>query len=259
MTVKTLVTFGCSWTYGVGAAYEPGMTVEDYRTPKDKDIENSNQFSWRTLLAQKWNCKNINFACGGSSNQRQLRLAKEFFSSKEFQDLDPRTTMVIWGLTSTARNELFNVQSGQLENFFYTDQSVLAKTMTMFVYDHDNEVQQLALEMQHWNSYFQSLGIKNFWFDTFNHHDYPNPVFNLIGSNLSDRDLMSWLVYHNGGSVQDKTYHESDWKIDGPRVEFLVERGILNPHSQHPGKLGHQQLCDFFHTHVDSDTMTMYN
>lgn len=252
MSQHTLVTFGCSWTYGVGAAYEPGMVIDQYRNPKELDIENSNRYSWRTLLSNRRDWRNINFASGGSSNQRQFRLAKQFFVSEEFRKLDPAKVVVAWGITSTARNELFNTQTHELDNFFYTEQSMLAKTMTMFVYDHDNEVAQLNLEMKHWDSYFKSLGVRNCWFDTFNHHVYPDPAPTLIGHNQQDRDLMSCLVRINGGAINDRTYHESDWRIDGPRVQFLVDKGILNPHSQHPGRHAHEQLCDFFQEHIDN-------
>jgi len=244
---KVLVTFGCSWTYGVGLTYQPGMTIDEYQASSAWDPDICNRLSWRGLLSARHGLTNINFAQGGSSNQKQFRLAKEFFASDQFFQLKQTAPItVLWGITSTARNEMFDCQTGRLENFFYSSQTGLAKMMTMFSYNHDNEVRALALEMQHWSSYFDALGVDYHWFDTFNHHDYSAQVPGLIGVDSAPRDQMSYLVQVNGGSSNDNEYHTSDWKLDSPRVEFLVSKGILNPYSYHPTQRGHEQLCDFF-------------
>ena len=70
-----LVTFGCSWTYGVGAHYETDMTEKEYKVNMwNKTI--IEQYAFRTLISGKIGFKNINFSGGGSSNQHQFRLAR---------------------------------------------------------------------------------------------------------------------------------------------------------------------------------------
>lgn len=243
---KILITFGCSWTYGVGLSYAPGMTFEDYQQGPAWDADICDAFSWRGLLSKQHGLTNINFAQGGSSNQKQFRLAKEFFLGRRFRELHRTASiLVLWGITSTARNEMFNSQTGKLENFFYSEEIGLAKMMTMFSYDHCHEVQTLDLEIRHWSDYFARLDIPCYWFDTFNHHDYPSSLPGMI-EHKPHRDQMSYLVKTNSGDVADDRYHTSDWKSDNLKVDFLVQKGILNPYSYHPTRLGHQQLCDFF-------------
>jgi hypothetical protein len=169
-----LITFGCSWTYGVGVNYSPGMTRPDFvKNTKNKLLCDS--LSFRGILSSKLGLDNINFSQGGSSNQRQFRLAKQFFISDEFFKLKKKykTIIVLWGITSTARNEMFDLETGEMVNFFLTSKNPpIASQLAKYSYDHKNEVQQLALDMKFWNSYFKQLGVENFWFDTFNHHDY---------------------------------------------------------------------------------------
>lgn len=168
---RLLITFGCSWTYGVGVGYQSGMSDTEF-----KDLlwnqELCDTHSFRGLLAKKYQAQNINFSSGGSSNQRQFRLAKQFFSSYEFQNLQRShdQIVVLWGITSTARNELWSNELAQLRDVFYKDKS--SKRILQYSYNHQNEVNLLRVEMEHWDDYFNLLGVKNFWYDTFNHHDY---------------------------------------------------------------------------------------
>ena len=119
----------------------------------------------------------------------------------------------------------------------------LIKPLVENFHDHDHEVQRLAVEMQFMNIFYKSNNIINFWFDTFNHHDYGQKIDNLIDVG-SPRDLLSNLARLNGMTKLDNQYHHSYWKKDSNRVEFLVEKGILNPHSHHPTKIGHKAIAD---------------
>lgn len=118
---KLLITFGCSWMFGVGVGYTDGMTIEEFNDIA-WDNEICDKLSFRGLLSNKLNFKNINFATGGSSNQKQFRLAKEFFFSTKFRQLrnEYDDIIVLWGITSTARNELFNAIKKEYKNFSYT-------------------------------------------------------------------------------------------------------------------------------------------
>ena len=112
-----LVTFGCSWTRGIGTFYHEGMTREEYRIITDtKDPESfalQDVYSFRILLAERLGAENINFSQGGSSNQKQERHAIEYFNENS-----PEDTVVLWGITSLVRNE--HPINGKLQNYMYS-------------------------------------------------------------------------------------------------------------------------------------------
>jgi hypothetical protein len=294
---RLLITLGCSWTFGVGVGYTQNLGRAGYeRIAWDSDLCNS--LSFRGILSTKYNLVNKNLSDGGSSNQKQFRLAKMFFSSEEFKKIQKEFDQitVLWGITSTARNELFFIEDNRLRNFFYSENSHLAKSLVKFSYDHQNEVDLLEIEMRHWDNYFENLNIKNLWFDTFNHHDYwdshksyyeanagPDwPTWekfccrdfanisseiideihdtsrwnfgslgpNLVLRNKHPRDLLSQLAIHNGCTDIDNQFHTSDWDIDSNRVSYLIDRGILNPHSHHPTRVGHEQIANILDEYV---------
>lgn len=255
--MKTLlVTFGCSWTLGVGVGYTPGMSEDELKKIAWQP-EICDEFSFRSLLAKKYNLVNKNFSEGGSSNQRQIRFAKDFFSSDEFDRLKTEfdKIIVLWGITSTARNEMWSTELNRRANFFYSDPLDLAKTLTLLSYNHDYEVKLLAAEIQHWNTFFKNLNISNLWFDTFNHHDYifsNASIENLIFKNKNPRDLMSILAINNGLKNVNDQYHTSNWKMDSKRVEYLVKQRILNPFSHHPTRQGHIQIANILAEHIEA-------
>ena len=58
--IENLITFGCSWTYGVGVTFIKSQTESEYGAnawnPKFSD-----GYSFRGQLSKKLNWKNINF------------------------------------------------------------------------------------------------------------------------------------------------------------------------------------------------------
>lgn len=243
---RLLITLGCSWTFGVGAIYTPGMTNDEYIEKAWQDTL-CDAYSFRGIIAKQYNFINKNFSAPGSSNQMQFRLAKEFFISDEFKQLekDYKDIVVLWGLTSTARNELYHIREQKLVTFFYNTDNPESRAMVDYFYDHDNEVKQLTTEMLFWNDYFTAKRIKNLWFDTFNHHNYTTTdIENLIFNNENPRDLLSLLAIQNGLEKPDNKYHLSEWAADTNRIRYLVKCGVLNPFSHHPTQLGHQQIAD---------------
>lgn len=249
---KLLITFGCSWTFGVGAGYTSNMQTQEYKDIAWNKTINDN-LSYRGILSKEFQFDNISFAGGGSSNQRQFRLAKEFFVSDKFSELKQNyeSICVLWAITSTARNEMFSLETGNLENFKYeTSELKLSKMMLTLSYEHDYEVTSLNREMLFWNDYFLNKKIRNLWLDTFNHHNYLMPITNLIGTELPARDMLSLLAINNGMANVDENYHSSTWKVDSNRVQYLIGKGILNPISTHPTKLGHQQIAEIISPYI---------
>ena len=171
--MKLLITFGCSWTHGVGVNYEPGMSRKefkaDYWNPAYHD-----QYSFRALLCQEHNMHNINFSVGGSSNQAQFRLAENFFSCLKFAEYQKEYSeiVVLWGITSVFRNEIYYNQEKESKSYFYTDESLLSKVIVSDHFDPQYEMSLLYQKIIFWNKFFDLMGIKNLWVDTFNHHNY---------------------------------------------------------------------------------------
>ena len=256
--MNLLVTFGCSWTYGVGSWYDKPISSEEYKTVAKKlDKEYENKTSFRALLAKKHGYHNINFALMASSNQTQMRRAQEYFNTDDYKKYDK--VIVLWGITSTARGEAWikgepNIRysdkerrnmKGEFKSFMYTYKKRnlgLAGEIRNFHYDHEAEVGRLETHMNHWNTYFKLLGIKNYWFDTFNHHDYDVP--RMIFRHDKRRDLMSKLCKSMGKSYDKDGYHFSVFTLDCDRPNFLVKKGIVNPYSFHPTMKGNIMIAD---------------
>lgn len=168
-----LVTFGCSWTYGVGIDYYDGMTKKQYLNTNQKSAS-ANTNSFRGILSKQLGFKNKNFSKGASSNTAQFRKAEMYFTSNEFKKHSYDNVYVLWGITSLARTELFSIQNNSmLDIFYHRSDSKYGKLYLKEHYDNENELRLLSNQIDHWNHYFKLLGIKNYWFDTFNHHDYP--------------------------------------------------------------------------------------
>lgn len=233
--MKLLITFGCSWTFGVGVDYNPSMSRADYMATA-QNVALADEFSFRGLLSKKYGFKNLNFSAGGSSNQRQFRKAKIFFASEHFKQLRDSTKdiIVLWGITSTARCEYFSLEKNQVMNDFLTNQSDYSKFMISNCYDHNHEVFELASEMLHWNDFFDSCEIKNYWFDTFNHHDYDTNDPSLANfenhyNGVSGPDWPTWQDYINKNF--DKTSKiglEITNSINFEFAEYLRTRSICN-------------------------------
>lgn len=251
---QLLITLGCSWMYGVGVGYTPGMIDNEYYDIAWQESV-CNQLSFRGLLSKKYNLINKNFSQPGASNQWQFRLAKEYFTSTEFKQAEKNfdKIIVLWGITSTARNELYYISEQKLVSFFYKSDTPESKTMVKYFYDHDNEVTQLTTEMLFWDDYFANKNISNLWFDTFNHHEYNHPgLKNLIFAEENPRDLLSKLAINNGLVNPDNQYHGSEWKIDSNRIKHLSNLKLLNPYSHHPTLDGHQQMADLLAPHIET-------
>lgn len=231
---KLLITFGCSWTYGVGVGYQSGMTFEEYeKVAGDSDLADS--LSFRGLLATKTNYENKNFSYGGSSNQSQFRLATEYFGSLEFEadKLEYNHIVVLWGITSLYRNEIYLNSIGSLKNIFYGNKNVEKKFLEEYfkkTFDEHNELRQLSLNILFWNSFFKAHNIQNYWFDTFNHHDYDIPVqqhdLNMYKQSYTacaGPDWPSWEDFWQG-NVNDVAQNILDEINDHTRFDWAKDK-----------------------------------
>jgi|694.fasta_scaffold98193_2 hypothetical protein len=251
MNKNLLITFGCSWTYGVGVGYQIEQSTAVYNSIAwNSDICGTKSF--RGVLSKNFALDNKNFAHGGSSNQAQFNYAKRYFSKIDFK-CDQETydkIIVLHAITSTARNVFFDLDTMSVLHCKYNMPNKFSEFMVKHSYDHNHEVQQLEVEMNFWNVFYKSMGVKNIWVDTFNHHLYHQPIDNMI--DIPDRDLMSQLCLRNNMKNVDNNYHYSNWVVDSNRVAFLVDIGLLNPISHHPTEKAHIQIADFIAPMIES-------
>jgi hypothetical protein len=253
--MNALVTFGCSWTVGMGSWYVPDkhakMSQDEYNQYQNKGEgkQLKSEYCFRTLLARKHDYVNINLSKPASSNSKQFRRAEEYFNTDDHKKYD--NVVVLWGLTSTARMEFWNLKDKKYKDSFMTDDKEdLTNILRKNHYDHDIEVKRLSTQIQHWDKYFNMIGVKNYWFDTFNHHDYDYESPNMIMGDDNPRDLMSALCKSQGLSFKKDSYHFSDWNLDSDRIKFLLKRKLVNPISHHPNKQAHILLADIIDKHI---------
>jgi hypothetical protein len=266
MAKKVLVTFGCSWTFGVGVQYKPKMTIKEYdavRLNFDWHKQLADTYSFRTLLSKKYEFENINFSVGGSSNQFQFIQLRKFFTSERFKHLLEENTeiVVLHGITSTAREYFFDCNDGKSKNLMFNKEIMIkdeasataVKSYVVNFYNHDFEVERLTEEMLFINQWYKSIGIKNLWFDTFNSHAYTSNIDNFIGweYNSDSRDLLTRMAILNDIKDIDKQYHFSNWRAETNRAQLLVDTGHLNPISIHPTKLGHELIADIISPYLE--------
>ena len=114
--MKQLLTFGCSWTFGVGACWQPGMTEDELR--KCAWTEESEHLSFRSIISNELNLMNLNFSKGKTSNDRSFRIAQELIADKAIL-ADLKDTVVLWGITSTARTEFWNIEANKYTDIKY--------------------------------------------------------------------------------------------------------------------------------------------
>jgi hypothetical protein len=262
---RTLVTLGCSWTAGVGAQYLSEDTESYKKNAWNQKV--TDLYSFKNILAQKFNLLNFNISIGGASNDYNFeQLGMIFGDPKKKQQFLDSSPIVLWGITSTARiyrnkKNLFlrynretsillfleepyiNGPSTEDLKFILHDQEFLYSSLYLkLFYDHDKEVTRLANLIEVWNDVFAHHNIPVIWFDTFNTHDYYNSPRNF----LQGGDILSqMLAYKKIKYKSDKKwYHLSDWSNDDDRITVGVQNQLLNPFTFHPGQEGHKVIAE---------------
>ena len=230
--VKNLITFGCSWTYGVGVAYTESQKLSKFRKyawyPKICD-----RYSFRGQLSKKFNLENINFSYGGSSNQDQFFKAIEYFPKCELSNI-----LVLWGITSLYRYPFYDVRKGETRSFFLTDKEPISKIILKNHFDESYELDRLEKHILFFNDYFQKKNIKNYWFNTFNTHKFDSKINNML---FNGNDLLS--VITNDFTDNDQ-YHMSHWHDLDKKIKKAVKLKYVNPFSQHPTIIGHKIIAE---------------
>jgi len=270
MKKSLLITFGCSWTYGIGAGYKEGMSESYYTENIRWSHELCYENSWRKLVLEHFDIKGLNFSVGGSSNLRQFKTARNFFISDEWKKLksDYDNIVVLWGLTTTERvymwcedeNKFCDIYLNQdrhkgsireifsrLKDIFDSDR--LAMTINKCSYNYENEVNELTKEVLFWNQFFNLNNIPVIWFDTFNSHKYTSKIKNLIEYDKDKRDILYYLCdLHLKNNPQILSEDELSYESFNNANFFFyaVRNKILNPYSFHPTKEQYENIGLYF-------------
>ena len=261
---RHLVTFGCSWAYGEGSGYTEGMTQEEYeRIQHDPEICWKN--GWRKPVVEHFGFSHTNLADYGSSNDRQFRLAKKYFSSRDFLKLlsSGAKVIVLWGTTSVARYDFFlndtkkyeklllnNVDSDLLR--FGTKQDLFTYALKKFTYNEEIRIRELELEIVHWNQFFKLFNIQNFWYDTLGSYDYRLKPNNFFDIQKESRSLVSVVAEaHKKESNYYKvrnTLKEKASQVFDPKDDFTygIDNGVLNSYSYHPKSKYYKAISEYF-------------
>jgi hypothetical protein len=263
MSPPKFVYFGCSWTYGKCIALRSGQPVDSINF--DEELLLADKKAYRSLIASNFNATQLNLSRPASSNDRQFRYASErYIGIKRLNPFyrinnpDPNVTWladtpvenneyVIWFITSTARKEFYHTDSKEYHNeIFARADRIIGKVYAADYYDHEYELERLAQQMILWNNYFSNIGIKNIWIDTFNHHNYPIHIPNLVRFESGFNDLMTNLCIQLGYTPTVVETHASQFKStpDDSRSKYLLELGYLNPKTLHPTVEAHQIIAD---------------
>tara|TARA_B100001996_G_scaffold214378_1_gene164713 strand:- start:185 stop:937 length:753 start_codon:yes stop_codon:yes gene_type:complete len=242
-----LITFGDDWTLGSGVWYKPGMPkiVYENKEPHYDD-------SWRIIVRDYLGCQDnhINFATSQSSNQRQFALAKDYFNSKKFYDKRRKVhdeIIVLWGLTTTRRDYKWCSDSRKYEDIIFKEKYLdknnkdkLGYGLNKWSHHDDVATKELETEIVHWNIFFKALGIKNYWFDSFNSKKYTIRPSNFFDIRSNNRDLLSLLCIDH--AMNKREYYEG-W-AGGP-MNYALNNRIVNPHTFVPKKEGHEVIAKY--------------
>jgi len=257
-----LLTLGCSWMEGVGAMYVPKVhKTSQLYSDVSHNRELMAKYSFRTILSKKYGFENVNLGKGGASNGSMFRRLLTYLRKNTLDD-----TIVLWGITSIYRMELFFNHSKGFSSFQPTQRSkanlhgpdwVGPKEYFRQHFDEKVQLNHMIREICHWRHYFELLGVPQLWFHTLN---YPgidwrkkDAFRNFVKLPYPcNNDLLSQLAYHNGWNPKDDKYHFSDWKADCDRIAHLKKRKIVNPYSFHPTLEGHKQIADILDAAVNN-------
>ena len=247
-----LITMGCSWTYGEGSGYVEGMSQEDYtKIQHDPDVCWEN--GWRKKVVEHFDFDHHNISEYGSSNDRQFRLAKQYFVSNQFKELylQNRKIYVLWGMTSLNRYDMWvkdqrkyakiflNKVEKDLENYAQ-DQDYLAYALNKYSYQEEPRTRELETEILYWNQYFKLLGIKNFWFDTFASFRYRIRPKNFFDVDKDLRSLVNIITNHHKKRIG------FNMRLPIDNFGYAIKHGIVNDISFHPKKEYYSLIGDYF-------------
>ena len=164
------------------------------------------------------------------------------------QTLHEDDVIVLWGLTSVYRTELFNANKKIYENISLPEKTEISKILSQYHHDEENEVRNLHYQMTLFNNWFEKMNIKNYWFNVFNDHEFKVPVDNLL---FGGNSLLSLMI--NEYDKNDR-YHKSQWTDVDFKITKAKKLKLVNPYSLHPTRVGNNMIASFFEKEIDFNT-----
>lgn len=224
---KLLISFGCSWTFGTGCNYAPGMSRDEYLQTHD-DYKIADRLSFRNLLCKHYGFQNLNFSIGASSNQMQFYRAEMYFSGNQFErDRELyEDIVVLWGLTSVYRN----IRLAEDKNTLRIESYLLTRDDKQALKDFNEELEiyLLRTKINFWNHFFKQHNVKNLWFDTFNNHDYSLSNISMDKKQYSLHQGEDWPKYNQLRKANIDTKILDEMRMYIPEIDLYRSNEIEN-------------------------------
>ena len=156
---------------------------------------------------------------------------------------------MLWGITSVYRNEFFDTIKNNYDNFLVpaiNRDLVLSEILSVRYMSKEVEIEKLYYNMELFNHYFKSVGIKNYWYNIFNDHEYPNKLSNIL---FKGNSLLSVFT---GDYKKNSQYHKSIWERTDRKIKTALKNKSVNPISLHPTKETHSKIANLLHNELQS-------
>ena len=98
--------------------------------------------------------------------------------------------------------------------------------------------------MDHWNLFFDLLGVENYWIDTDITHEYESVNPRMLFKDKPRRDLLSMLVQDNEVKLTPSG-DQYERKCKASRL------GLVSPYSGHPTKESHIKIADMIDEEIN--------
>jgi len=242
---NTLITFGCSFTEGVGCYDYTLGEISKYDSVNNTDkmgrfhAKNLNNFllnGWPSKLQDSL-CydKLLNYGYGGSSNSYAI---KRFVGNLYHKELKNSNVLVIWLLTFHHRFTYF--YKGKLHTFTHGDpihveyNKLLDETDSRFESYHHVEVMKALCDSRGWNFLFASISDEEIdYLSTYPNFDkikdnFINTKIPVGVGNVDNSKKSKICTHPNELGYIDVSNTFYDW-ISKNKPEYVFNKNIINP------------------------------
>ena len=183
--MSRLVTFGCSFVYGIGLPDTPAL---DPNQKAPFIYDKPSLFSWSKLLGDKLGRTTINNGLPSAGNKQILQK----ILNTQFEKDD----IVVISWASFIRYDWFYYKSIDDGIYLYPEENpelVLKQKFEDKIWESNNNVSNWLL-IHHASCYLQTLNIKQYHFNVGTYNVEPNPFINFTIENLMTITPDLWIV-----------------------------------------------------------------
>ena len=247
-----LLTFGDSWSYGIGAGYQDSWTPEYYHKHKSNKAV-ADKYAFRTILAKELDAEeNKDFSRPGGANDTQFRrFYTNYYKQGRIDDIsyefEPED-VILWGITSLYRMEF--LESDLNATRVYTvprEGNTFTELYAAEYFDLNYQRFKCLYDMKHVERLCKDIGCKIIWYNFFNDHHFPD-MENFLWNGSS---LLSTMIHDY--APNDK-YHMSTWDDTDRKIKRAIELKLCNPISGHPTIEGHKLIADILLRKINENT-----